>query len=520
MKKVLTEIFVIFVSLFASLAHADELLGKESNFNPNIQYGTMTDQEGNVYQTVTIGTQTWMAENLRTTTYNDGTPIPNVTGNSEWANLNSGAWCAFQNDNRNADAFGLLYNWYAVDDSRNIAPEGWHVPTHEEFQELYKFLNENGYNVGKSLASKAGWDVFTNPGTVGYDLSKNNASGFSALPAAYRYYHNGGFDYLGSSSNWWSATQYGTGPGARAYYYGLNKTDERLINGHRDPRAGFSVRLVRDSNKDDVATTATNECAPEKMSDEVRGGYMALQTHLRTARFNEAEALIEKLGLNVSASFSQNRNPESKCSTLLHHTVRDRRATAEQVRFLIDHGADVNAREETKKYKLMPLHIAVEGRDLSVLSALVDAGADVNALTGVYEQETERSPLAMAKGHTEAFLYLIDKGAVFRDAEEALDVFEYVLMETQSVKQAERMLDKKMVNLAETHMLYTLIRRQVMDPAMFELALSYGADPYAEVKPGMGKNAFEYIEEKWGGDAGPFASRSRSIIALLKKHIE
>lgn len=483
-------------------------------FNPNIKYGTMTDQDGNVYKTVTIGTQTWMAENLRTTTYNDGTPIPNVTGNSEWANLNTGAWCAYQNDNSNADTYGLLYNWYAVDDSRNIAPEGWHVPTHDEFGVLTNYLRANGYNIGKSLASKTGWNSFTNPGTVGYDMSKNNASGFSALPAAYRYSYNGRFDYLGSSSEWWSATKYGK-RGALAYNHGLTNTDNRLTSGYRDLRAGLSVRLIKDSN---ITATATNECAPEKMSDEVRRGYSTLISLVGTANFDKAEALIEKLGLDVGAGYSMSPLPDSRCTTVLYRVVKGRRVTAEKVRFLVEHGANVNARNETNRYKLMPLHIAAGVRDLSVVTALVEAGADVNALTGVYDRETAgRSPLFIASNNPEVFLYLIDKGAIFRDTKEALEAFKMILTQTKSVKQAERMLDKKMVKLAETHMLYTLIRRLVMDPAMFKLALRYGADPYAEVKPGMGKNAFEYIEKRWGGDSGPFASRSKSIIALLKK---
>lgn len=101
---------------------------------------TVTDIDGNVYKTVTIGNQAWMAENLKVMRYRNGDAIPNVTGGTDWSNLSTGAYCSYDNDDNNIDTYGLLYNWYAVDDSRNLAPEGWHVPTDEEWKELEMYL--------------------------------------------------------------------------------------------------------------------------------------------------------------------------------------------------------------------------------------------------------------------------------------------------------------------------------------------------------------------------------------------
>jgi uncharacterized protein (TIGR02145 family) len=96
---------------------------------------SVTDADGNVYQAVKIGTQTWMAENLRTTKFSDGTPIPNVTDNAAWGNTATSAYCWYNNDIANATPYGALYNWYTVN-SGKLAPTGWHIPTTAEWQTL------------------------------------------------------------------------------------------------------------------------------------------------------------------------------------------------------------------------------------------------------------------------------------------------------------------------------------------------------------------------------------------------
>lgn len=155
------------------------------NDNGGYETGTVTDIDGNVYQTIKIGNQWWMAENLKVTHYRNGNAIPNVTSYFSWRDLSSGAYCAYNNDNGNADAYGMIYNWYwyAVDDSRNIAPIGWHVPTDEEWKELEMYLglsqteaDDTGYrgtDEGDKLKATTGWYNNGN-GT--------NESGFTALP--------------------------------------------------------------------------------------------------------------------------------------------------------------------------------------------------------------------------------------------------------------------------------------------------------------------------------------------------
>ncbi len=101
---------------------------------------TVTDIDGNVYRTVKIGTQVWMAENLKTTKYRNGDPIANVTNGASWKALTTGAYCWYNNDAENKVTYGGLYNWFVVADSRKIAPTGWHVPTDAEWTVLTDFL--------------------------------------------------------------------------------------------------------------------------------------------------------------------------------------------------------------------------------------------------------------------------------------------------------------------------------------------------------------------------------------------
>jgi uncharacterized protein (TIGR02145 family) len=159
---------------------------------------TVTDTDGNVYHTVTIGTQTWMAENLKVTKYRNGDTIPNVTDTTEWYNLSTGAYCDYENTASNSSVYGKLYNWYALADSRNIAPAGWHVASDAEWTTLTTFL---GGEVGGKLKEKgtAHW-LSPNEGAT-------NETGFTALPAGCRG-SVGYFYYLGSYAYFWSSTEY------------------------------------------------------------------------------------------------------------------------------------------------------------------------------------------------------------------------------------------------------------------------------------------------------------------------
>jgi uncharacterized protein (TIGR02145 family) len=185
-------------------------------FNPNLTYGSVNDIEGNVYRTIQIGSQTWMAENLKTTKYNDNMPIPLETGGSVWGKT-SPFYCWYNNDRSTyGNIYGALYNWYAVKTGR-LCPTGWHVPSETEWNVLRDYLISNGYNydgttitdkVAKSLASTAFWTPNTNTGAIGntdYPLIRNS-SGFSALPGGLRYY-DGLFISIGTVGEWWGSTE-------------------------------------------------------------------------------------------------------------------------------------------------------------------------------------------------------------------------------------------------------------------------------------------------------------------------
>jgi uncharacterized protein (TIGR02145 family) len=215
--------------------------------------GTATDIDGNVYQTVTIGTQTWMASNLRTTKYNDGTPIPNVTDNAAWAALLTPGVCSY-NNTTSADtigSYGLLYNWYAVNTGK-LCPSGWHVPTLVDWNNLIKFLTNNNYDydssmVGnlfaKSLASTSGWKPSAGKGAVGntdYPANRNR-TGFTAQAAGYR---GGAFINAGFYATWWSAT---ASDASTSWYLWMDYQDESLFGIAATVYEGFSIRCISDN---------------------------------------------------------------------------------------------------------------------------------------------------------------------------------------------------------------------------------------------------------------------------------
>ena len=216
---------------------------------------TVTDADGNVYTIVTIGDQVWTVENLRTTKFNDGTPIPLITDESEWSTYDDDkkpACCWYENDTGKKETYGALYNWYAVNTGK-LAPKGWHVSTDSEWMELERYLTGNGYNsdetkedrkIAKSMAAEAewAWGSTNDPCAIGNNLSKNNKSGFSALPGGFRLI-SGNFRNIGTTGRWWSATEYDT---SRAWRYNLRYDSGNLNRAYYFKGCGFSVRLLRD----------------------------------------------------------------------------------------------------------------------------------------------------------------------------------------------------------------------------------------------------------------------------------
>jgi uncharacterized protein (TIGR02145 family) len=213
--------------------------------------GTVTDIELNSYNTVTIGTQVWMAENLKTTKYNDGTALPNITDNYAWGALTTGAYCDFSNSPSNSITYGRLYNWYTVDNtatkvmsngSKNICPTSWHVPTDAEWTTLTTYLG--GESVAGGKLKETGTTHWTSPNT-----GASNETSYTALPGGYRVFtfrtNSGLYGGKGAIGYWWSSTEYSTVSSCyRTMRYGY--ADVNSVNGSNSKRDGFSVRCLRD----------------------------------------------------------------------------------------------------------------------------------------------------------------------------------------------------------------------------------------------------------------------------------
>jgi len=198
---------------------------------------SVTDSSGNVYNTVTIGTQVWMAENLKTTKYNDGTDIPNVTDGTIWQSLNSGAYCWYNDDIGNKTPYGALYNWYTINTGK-LAPIGWHIPTDAEWTTLTDFLG--GVSIAGDKLKEAGTSHWPVPNT-----GATNEIGFTGLPAGYRYvngtYYYGGIG--GISAFWWSSTEQSTD---YAWSIKIGSFNSLIDRNAGYEKSGYSVRCIKD----------------------------------------------------------------------------------------------------------------------------------------------------------------------------------------------------------------------------------------------------------------------------------
>jgi uncharacterized protein (TIGR02145 family) len=186
------------------------------------------------YSSIVLGNgQEWMAENLRTTAYANGDPIPNVTGNAQWQNLTTGAWSHYNNDNQYENPYGKLYNWYTVADARNVCPTGWHVPTDAEYTLLTDYLGGEIAAIGKMKSTGTQYWISQN-------TDATNESGFSGLPGGFR--SNDGFHFVGNYGFWWSSTEDDTYDAwSRFLFYG--NSNEIRTNGGKG--LGLCVRCLR-----------------------------------------------------------------------------------------------------------------------------------------------------------------------------------------------------------------------------------------------------------------------------------
>lgn len=226
--------------------------GNDMTFTtPAVPVGTVLDSDGNIYNTVVIGTQTWMAENLKTTRFNDFTTIPNVTdrytfGQAIW----SPAYCWYNNDAVSyKNTYGAFYNFHAVD-AGGLCPTGWHVPTQSEWTDLVNYLG--GYSVAGGKLKESGLDHWVSPNT-----DATNESGFTALPGGQLPY-NGDFNSIGYSSGWWTCTFSPTMGSTYATSWSLSYNTSVIGNAYQYLNTGNYVRCIQGELPSIITVTATD----------------------------------------------------------------------------------------------------------------------------------------------------------------------------------------------------------------------------------------------------------------------
>ncbi|MBR9976547.1 MAG: fibrobacter succinogenes major paralogous domain-containing protein [Bacteroidetes bacterium] len=203
--------------------------------------GELIDADDNVYTTVTIGGNEWTAENLRVTRYSNGDEIPRVQDAEEWVKLTTGAWCYYDNNPENEELYGKLYNWHAVNDERGLAPEGWRVPTNEDWINLVDFAGGERIAGGKLKSTRTAPD-----GHPRWDDPNSGATdeyGFSALPGGLRNGGDGEFLALGGRGYWWSSTL--KDAATALHSYSMNNMKYMSYEYSISKRTGISVRCVK-----------------------------------------------------------------------------------------------------------------------------------------------------------------------------------------------------------------------------------------------------------------------------------
>jgi uncharacterized protein (TIGR02145 family) len=201
----------------------------------------VTDIDGNVYKIISIGEQEWTASNLNVEHYRNGDIIPQVKDKNEWTKLKTGAWCYYDNKPNNGTIYGKLYNWYAVTDSRGLAPKGWHIPTETEWDKLGDYYGSG--KAGGKLKSTTLWEVDDNP----YEKGGTNETGFTALPGGYRSDYDGKlseagkFGSIGKSSKFWTSTRVSIQVGDSDYsiYFYIDYDNNSLYDASQTARRGL-----------------------------------------------------------------------------------------------------------------------------------------------------------------------------------------------------------------------------------------------------------------------------------------
>jgi uncharacterized protein (TIGR02145 family) len=228
MKKYL---LILSVVLVATVSFNKKGIESSTSVNTN----KIIDVDGNGYDTVTIGTQTWMVQNLQTTHYRNGNPIPNVSERPDWNNLSTGAYCDYNNDAANAKTNGHLYNWYAVNNPAGLCPTGWHIATDAEWAVLINYLGRD--SVAGGVMKALGTTIWKAPNSWA-----TNSSGFTALPSGYRH-ADGAFYKIGENGYFWSSTETFSYSACGRYLSFNTPGIDRFV---ANKQSGFSCRCIKD----------------------------------------------------------------------------------------------------------------------------------------------------------------------------------------------------------------------------------------------------------------------------------
>ncbi len=199
-------------------------------FNPELTYDSVADIDGNIYKTILVGSQVWMAENLNTTKFNDGSDIPFVIGKSAWAGLSTPGYCYYNHDSVD---YGALYNWPAVQTGK-LCPSGWHVASDEEWTTLATYLESVNRDAG--ALKEAGSLHWSSP-----NFGATNETGFTSLPGGYRNSY-GVFGSIKRYGYWWSSTESSSN---EAFYRAMNFNYSDMDRSSSNKKGGFSVRCIR-----------------------------------------------------------------------------------------------------------------------------------------------------------------------------------------------------------------------------------------------------------------------------------
>lgn len=205
-------------------------------FNSSLTYGSLTDIDGNVYKTIITGNQEWMAEDLKVTRLNDGTVIPNIAENNTWGSLTTPAYCWYDNNPAYRQNFGAIYNWFTVGTGK-LCPEGWHVPSDDEWTQLTGYLG--GTDIAGGKLKEAGLYHWNSP-----NQGATNFTGFTSVPTGGRTYPEGQFYGIGVFNSWWSSTEYNY---LKPYYRSVWYANETVFRGFGTLKGvGLAIRCLKD----------------------------------------------------------------------------------------------------------------------------------------------------------------------------------------------------------------------------------------------------------------------------------